>query len=153
VPDIQVRQADIQNVYFVDEYRQAGNNFFFFLLPKAGPVLPDEIGQALGLKLFGDEEGSVLDAASYFFAEAYRPVRFDAVVEKQRGVLPFVPGLRARPADVAKTEQHVFEMRMGKTLHEKPFFLWIRAKAERDNVAFIIHLDCSYWKFFEKIVE
>jgi hypothetical protein len=44
-------------------------------------------------------------------------------------------------------------MWMRKTLHEKPFFLRIRAEAELDDVAFLVYADCFCRQVLEKIFE
>ena len=153
VPDVQVRQANIRIMNFSNESRKSGYDFLFLLLLETAPVPRDKIGQALGLQFFGYKEGAVLDAVCNIFAEAYGMISFDTAIEKQPGVFPFVPGLGARPADVAPTEYHVFEMRMRKTLHEKLLFIRIRAEAELYDVSFPVYADSFCRQVLEKIFE
>ena len=44
-------------------------------------------------------------------------------------------------------------MWMRKALHEKTFFMRIRAEAELDDVAFLVYADCFCRQVLEEIIE
>ena len=153
MPHIQVRQIDIQSIYPADEFCHAGDNLFFLQLLEIMPIFPDEIGQCTAGQFFGDDKGISFDAAFCFFAEADRFVRFDAVIEKQPGVFPLALPLRAKSAETAPGEEHILEVRVEKTLHEKLLLLRITSKTECHYAAFVVYAYRFYGRIFEEIAE
>ena len=135
VVHVQIRQTYIQCMNPANECTHTGDDLLLLRSLQNIPLLTDEIAQARGLQLFGDNERFSLDAPCLLLAIADGPVRFDAVVNEEPGAFPFVPALRAGFADVSPGKNNVLEVRARETLNEKRLLPRIRPQAELDDVA------------------